>query len=132
MSSKAGIWVDHKHAVVVLHRNDEESIKEFEVDSSGHGDSLERPAYTRNDFVSEDNRKRKEALQCRRMYELVLESLNDVDSLFVIGPGEAKLEFVKLVQGKHGSSMSVESQAADKMTIPQLAAKVRTHFSAKV
>ncbi|MEO8270959.1 MAG: hypothetical protein ABI557_14645, partial [Aureliella sp.] len=86
-------------------------------------------AYTRNDFTPEDRRERKGENENKGMYDDVLEALRGVESLLVIGPGEAKIEFSKHLKAKKVRGVSVELETADKMTEPQLAAKIKNFFS---
>jgi hypothetical protein len=49
--------------------------------------------------------------------------------LLVLGPGEAKGEFVKRLRSKKLSGTAVEVETVDKMTDRQIAAKVVQHFT---
>lgn len=134
MSAKAGVWIDREHAIVVLINGNEDELKSFHAGTSEPfpqtAETRERHEYTRNDFVAEDKLEHKQSNARHSMYDAVLRYVGDVDSLYVLGPGEAKKEFQKYVASKRHSKLDVELETSDKMTDPQLAAKVRKHFSA--
>lgn len=133
MKRRAGIWIDRGHAILV------------EISSSGHEisrfaagtpepfpatiESRAQHAYTPNDFQPEDRIERKEQASRKQMYDSVLHAIQGVESLLILGPGEAKKEFAKHIESKHIKQMAVEVETSDKMTEPQLAARVLHHFA---
>ena len=56
--------------------------------------------------------------------------LRGADAILILGPGEAKGEFLKRVQSKKLRGVTVELETVDKMTDRQIAAKVGQHFAA--
>jgi len=66
--------------------------------------------------------------QLDRFYDEVISFIRDAASILILGPGEAKGELKKRMQSKglHGRIIGVET--VDKMTFPQIAAKVRQYF----
>ena len=132
MATKAGVWIDHKQAVVVLVTDAGQEIKKFE---SG----VEQPArpagprskkkYTPNDFVADDRQERKLAGDRKKVDDEVIAFLRDADSLLILGPGEAKGEFAKHIKSKKRRGLTVELETTGKMTDRQLAAKVQQHFA---
>lgn len=72
MSVKAGVWIDHKQAILVLVSDAGNEIKK--IDSG-----IERPArsgsnnsYTPNDFVAEDKLERKFDSHLKDFYDEVI------------------------------------------------------------
>jgi len=133
MATKAGVWIDHKQAIVVLVTDAGLEVKKFKS-------VMERPArpasgsrsknrYTPNDFVAEDRRERKVVGDRKQVYEEVLACIRGADALLILGPGEAKGEFSKHVQSKKLRGLKVELETSDKLTDRQLAAKVSEHFT---
>lgn len=133
MSSNAGLWIDHRQAVVVFLTVAGEDIKHFTSSHESHsrqpGGVQEPHAYTPNDFVAEDKRERKDTIQHNNFYDEVIASLHDAEKILVLGPGEAKGEFVKRLEGAKQKGRVAEVQTADKMTEGQIAAHVRQHFA---
>ena len=133
MAPKAGVWIDHQQAIVVLITDKGMKIEKVKlavqkaVRSTGNSSSKKK--YTPNDFIAEDRRERKVASERKKSYDDVLARTRGADSLLILGPGEAKGELGKFIQSKKVRGMAVESETADKMTDRQLAAKVRQHFA---
>jgi len=129
MATKAGVWIDHKQAIVVLITDAGQEIKKFKSGSASAVGSRPNNKYTPNDFIAEDRRERKLASDHKKLYGDVLASILGAESLFILGPGEAKGEFDKHIKAKKLRGITVELEAADKMTDGQIAAKVRQHFA---
>ena len=128
-----GVWIDHRQAVVVLVTDAGQTIKriasgvEKPVRSSGTSSSKHK--YTPNDFVAEDTLQRKLMSQLKDFYDEVIACVRDAEAILVVGPGEAKGEFVKRLKSKKHRGRIVELETTDKMTDRQLAAKVGEHFA---
>lgn len=79
--------------------------------------------------AGEDTRERRFEGHLANYYDEVVERVRDADSIWVFGPGEAKMELkARLDQGGLGARVEAV-EAADKMTVRQIAAKVRKHFA---
>lgn len=134
MSIKTGVWIDHHKAVLVRLTSDGEEISQIDSrvekpfsSSAGSGaDVAEHP----QNHLSESKQERKYTSQLNGFYDEVLKALHDADPVLILGPGEAKGEFQKRLQKNHFPAHVVEFATADKMTDPQLAAKVRKQFEA--
>ena len=133
MATNAGVWIDHKQAIVVLTTDAGQEIKKIAFDIGQPVQSASRArskhAYTPNDFVAEDKLERKIENDRKDYYDDVIAIIRGADSLLVLGPGEAKGEFSKLIKSKKLRGLTVELETTDKMTERQLAAKVREHFT---
>jgi len=133
MTTNAGVWIDHKQAMIVLLSDVEQEVKKitFDIGQPIHkiGGGTSKNKFTRKDFVPEDTLERKLANDRKDYYGDVLAALLGVSKVLIIGPGEAKGELGKLIQGKKIPEMAVEFETADKMTDRQFAAKVRQHFT---
>jgi hypothetical protein len=133
MATKAGVWIDHKQAVVVLLADSGQEIKRVKsgIEKPGAGSNPKKP-YTPNDFVAEDRRERKTDDHRKKFFDEVIASFPAADALLILGPGEAKGEFSKHIKAKKIRGVVVELETADKMTDPQIAALVKQHFAASV
>ena len=132
MSIKAGVWIDHHKAVLVRMNSDGEEITHINSDvekpfSTAAGPGLDTEEHPQN-YQSESKQEHKFMNQLNGFYDKVLEALHNVNPLLILGPGEAKGEFLKRLQHKRFPTTAVEVVTADKMTDPQVAAKVREHF----
>ncbi len=134
MSIKAGVWIDHRQAVVVLITADAgQTIKKIasgiEKPVRSSGPSNTKHKYTPSDFVAEDTLQRKLASQLKNFFDEVIDCIRDAEAILVVGPGEAKGEFVKRLKSKKHPGRIVELETTDKMTDRQLGAKVSEHFA---
>ncbi len=132
MTINAGTWIDHHKAVVVLLTDGVETTEVILADeyakNAPDSYSNERNAHTRNDFFAEDKRERKAMIHFVKHYDNVIKHLHHVDSIFIMGPGEAKGEFSKRLEGMNLKGRVSHIEPADKMTDRQVAAHVREVF----
>jgi hypothetical protein len=106
-----------------------ETILSDSAISSEHGLHKSEPnASTRNDFVPEDRIERKAMSQFKKHYDDVISHLHDAEAIYIMGPGEAKGEFGKRLEGAHLKAKVTHIEKADKMTDRQVAAHVRDVF----
>ena len=132
MKKIAGVWIDHRKAVIsqisdkgtrteVIESNvDEQPGRTAGVRATGPFEPYKVPA--------DDHRERAFMGHLHGYYDEVIEILRDAESILIFGPGEAKIELKdRLEKGKLGGRI-VAVETADKMTDRQIAAKVRRHF----
>lgn len=131
MAKTAGVWIDHKQAIVVLITDAGREIKKVkarvEPRARPASSSRSKNRYTPNDFVAEDRRERKLADYRKQVFDEVLTYIRGASSLLILGPGEAKGEFSKHIKAKKLRGLTVELETADKMTDRQIAAKVAAY-----
>ena len=130
MATRAGVWIDHQQAIVILVTDAGQEFKKFNagIEQPG-GSSRSKNKYTPNDFVAEDRRERKAAGDRKKLYDEAIAYIQGAEALLILGPGEAKGEFSKHIKAKKLRGVAVELETADKMTDRQLAAKVKQHFA---
>jgi len=128
MTTKAGVWIDHKQAIVVLITDAGQEINRIVFDI-GQPVRSKGSARSKNDYVAEDKLERKVDNDRKDYFDDVITAIRGADSLWILGPGEAKGEFTKHLKAKKVRGVVVEGETADKMTERQLAAKVREHFA---
>jgi hypothetical protein len=133
MATKAGVWIDHQRAVVVLISDAGQEIRQFKSSPTPSArpasGSRSKNKYTPNDFIAEDRRDRKLADERKQLYDEVLACLRGADALLLLGPGEAKGEFSKHIVAKKLRGLKVELETTDKLTDRQLAVRVGEHFA---
>ncbi len=127
MESKVGLWIDHRKAVMVFLTDGGEEIRVLASNMEKHvrfsGDSSEGGS-------ADDMRDRQFASHLDRFYDDVIAYIHDAESILILGPGEAKGELAKRLESKGLKERMVGIETADKMTDPQIAARVRQHFLA--
>ena len=129
MTINAGVWIDHHKAVVLRVTDAGEDIRQVISDDNktvrGTSGARAKNAHTRNDFVAEDKLERKAESQLNKYYDEVITLLKDVDSIFILGPGEAKGELKKRIESKKLKGQIAHVETVDKMTDHEIAAHVR-------
>lgn len=131
MKTNAGLWVDHREAIIVVLTGTGEEIKhvlstaETQLRRSGepgHG-SFESQA-----VPADDSRQREYSGHLARYYDAIISHLCDSGSIFIFGPGETKGELKKRFEKHPSASRTIALETTDKMTEPQIVAMVRHHF----
>jgi len=126
MTKQAGLWIDHKEALIVLVGDNGEETRRIEsgMDKHVRFSGGNRP----EDGSAEDQRDRQFSVHLNRYYDEVISQMSGADSILLFGPGEAKVEFEKRLASKRAGGFLLVVETVDKMTAPQIAAKVRQHF----
>ncbi len=130
---KAGVWIDHRKAVIVVVGPTEERtshiVSKVERHPERSGDSPLKGPYESRQVPADDRRQRALTGELNIYYDAVIAVIRNAESLLIFGPGEAKGELKKrLVRNKLGGRV-VAVETVDKMTDQQIAAKVRRYFS---
>jgi stalled ribosome rescue protein Dom34 len=132
MKRAAGLWIDHRKAVIVVVTDKGEETKliisKVEKQLRRSGDSPLKGRYEAQQVPLEDSRQREFTGHLNIYYDAVIACIRDTEAILIFGPGEAKGELEKrLVENKLGGRI-VGVETVDKMTDRQIAAKVRQHF----
>ncbi len=124
MNKQAGLWIDHRKAVIVLITDEGEEVKKIVSGMEKH------VRFTAEDGLGEDSQDRKFGNQLNSYYDQVIAVVRDADSIQIFGPGEAKGELEKRLEREGLKEHVLAIEAADKMTDRQIAAKVRERLHA--
>lgn len=135
MDKKIGLWIDHRKAVIVEIENDVVVTRTIESNMEKHTRfSSGTHSNTSHDILgptSEDSRDRQFGGHLDKFYEKVILYIHDADSIWIIGPGEAKIELENYMKS-HGIGACIAGvEPADKLTNNQIASKVRDFFKIK-
>jgi peptide subunit release factor 1 (eRF1) len=132
MAGKIGVWIDHRKAILVRFLNGAEEVTEIESNVEKHvrdsGGAGVGASHDSQDVMAGDKRDRKYANHLNSFYDEVIQQLEHAEGIVILGPGEAKGELDKRITSKEMRKHILEVQTADKMTTPQLVAKVRAFF----
>ena len=121
MKSAVGLWIDHKRAVIVLLTGETEEIKHISAE-------LNKPNNHSGSTMRADDLEQRELTQHLNVYyDDVIASLQNAEAVLLMGPGEAKGELKKRLEKAHPNS-EIVIETTDKLTSPQIVAKVREHF----
>lgn len=122
MDTKAGVWIDHQQAILVLISDGGHDIKK--IDSG-----VEQSDHTPHSVMADNKQERKLVGDRRKFHDEVIAAIGGAKAILVLGPGEAKGEFMKHVESKKLQGVSLEVETTERMTDPQLVAKVVDHFT---
>jgi hypothetical protein len=134
MIEKAGIWIDHRNAViVVVGPSDEERTSRIESNVEKHlersGDSPLKGRYEPLQVPPDDRRQMALTRELNAYYDAVIAAVRNAESLFIVGPGEAKGELKKRLERNKLGGRIAEVRTEGRMTDRQIAATVREYFA---
>jgi hypothetical protein len=130
MKANAGLWVDHREAIIVVLSETGEVTKRIQSNvgkqrrpvepSGGLSAGREAPA--------DDSRERELMGHLAVYYDEIIAYLREAESILIVGPGEAKGELKKRFEKHKGETRTITVETADRITEPQVVALVRHHF----
>jgi stalled ribosome rescue protein Dom34 len=130
MKKEVGVWIDHRQAVLVTLIDQVEDIKRITSDVEEQvrysGDSV--GSHDDTTEIRRDRQDRRFDAHLSKFFDEVIGSLRDADSILIFGPGEAKGELQKYLEGQTIGEHIVGIETTDNMTEGQIAAKVRQYF----
>ena len=122
MKINVGLWIDHHKAVIVFVTGKEEEIKLI-------SSNLEKHHRQSGVSISADDIRQRELTgQLNNYYDEVVSCIRKAESILIFGPGEAKGELKKRLEKENPGKHIASIEPADKMTDPQIVAKVRDKF----
>jgi hypothetical protein len=131
MKTTKGLWIDRRKAVIVMVTDKGEDVKEIfsHVEKQpGRFDGVRSTTPFEAQLVpADDSQERGLTGHLDTYYDEVISHLRDAEVILIFGPGEAKGELVKRVAREKLSGRIAGVETADKMTVPQIAAKVRKY-----
>src|SRR5512146_93264 len=92
---EAGVWIDHRKAVIVTITGDEIETKQLQSNMEKH---VRFSSGSSQDGSAEDMRDRQFDSHLNSFYDEVIAAIGEVDSILIMGPGEAKGELVKRLE----------------------------------
>jgi len=130
MASHIGIWIDRKQAVMVILNEKGEQIRRLESGAEKHvrEKTRSKKPHGTQPLPAEDRKDRQFIEKLNQYYETIISSLRDAASIFIFGPGEAKVELERKISHLKAGLPILGIESADKMTERQIAAKVRKVF----
>lgn len=130
---RAGVWIDHTKAEIVVLTGEQVDVKTVYSDaerkhrSMGGAHSSTQTSHMASVSELKMNARRENTF--KRYYEEVSEELKGVDQFYVIGPDGAKSEF-KIALEKHPDLLKkmVAIETSDKISEAQLVSQVKRFF----
>ncbi|MDD5168926.1 MAG: hypothetical protein PHN75_08915 [Syntrophales bacterium] len=121
MGRKIGLWIDNSKAVIMAIADQGETLQQI-------NSSIEKRSREALYTSADDSQARKFIGPLNMYYYTVMATLRDADSLFIFGPGEAKLELKRRLEKDNIRGHIIDLETTDKMTEDEIVAKVRSHF----
>jgi stalled ribosome rescue protein Dom34 len=132
MKTTAGLWIDHRKAVIVIVSAQGEETTEIrsnvEKQPGRFAGTRSTTPFEAQQVQADDSREREFTGQLDVYYARVIETIRDAQAILIFGPGEAKGEFKKHLEHAKVKGQILTMETTDKMTDRQIAAKVREHF----
>ena len=135
MKTKAGLWIDHRKALIVVITDKGEEIKlvisKVEKQPGRLEGKRSTTSYESQLVPADDSSQKKLTGHLNIYYEAVIACVRDAESILIFGPGEAKGELKKRLVRDKLRNRIVGIETIDRMTDHQIAAKVRKYFKEK-
>ena len=132
MKRKVGLWIDHRNAIIVFPAGEEEEIQlvrsNVEKQKQRAAGSRSGGPFESQAVPSDDRQQRAFTGHLKTYYSEVISWIRDAESILIFGPGESKGELKKHLEREGLGGCIVGIETTDKMTDPQIAAKVRQYF----
>ena len=132
MQTVAGLWIDHRKAVIVTISDNGEKTKRItssvEKQLRRSGRSRPRPTYESPGAAAGSSREREYRGQPADYYDDIAACIGAALMIFIFGPGEAKDELKKWIERNADSQRVVQVETAGEMTDEQIIEKVRKQF----
>jgi hypothetical protein len=132
---EAGLWVDHREALIVVLSKTGEETKRIQSDAQKQLRRTGEPSVGRFEYQevpADDSRQRAYSGYLDRYYDEIVASLRNAGAILIFGPGEAKGELKKRFEKECPGAHIVTMETTDKMTEQQIVAHVRHHFELDV
>ena len=133
MKTLAGLWIDHREAVIVLLSKNGRETKRIKSDVEKQlrrsGRSPSGRSFESQMVPADDSREREYGEQLARYYDEVIACLRPAEAIMLFGPGEAKGELKTRIERNKLDLRITRFETSDKMTERQVSQKVRWHYS---
>ena len=133
MNDKVGVWIDHKKAVIVSASADHVTARTLKSEVGPHARYSGRAGHPTPDGPQNGGGEKKYEQHydqhLDQYYDEVISQLGQPEALLIFGPGEAKLQLKeRLSRSKALFERIVGIETTDKLTDPQIIAKVKEHY----
>ena len=132
MKTTAGLWIDHRKAVIAIVSADGEETMEIQSNVEKQPGRLagirSTTPYESQRVPADDSHQREFTGHLNKYYDEVIAAIRDAESILIFGSGEAKGELKKRLEKDKLGGHIIAVETLDKMTDRQIAAKVREYF----
>ena len=139
MKTSAGVWIDHRKAIVVTATDDGDEVEMVvsTIVSSVESQPRRSPgsrssgSFESQKVSADDSRQKASTGHLNIYYDAVIAGIQNAESILIFGPGEAKGELSKRLKVANLDGRVVGVETVDKMTERQIEAKVHEYFAKK-
>jgi len=132
MKTLAGLWIDHREAVVVLVSEKGQETRRIkshvEKQLRRSGRSPSKAPFEPQIVPADDSRERGYKGHLANFYDEVISFLRPAKTILLFGPGEAKSELRKRIERDKLDLRITRFETSDKMTEGEISQKVRRHY----
>jgi hypothetical protein len=132
MKTLAGLWIDHREAVIVLLSEKGQETRRItshvEKQLRRSGRSSPKAAFAAQMVPADDSREREYMGHLANYYDEVISCIRAAEAIMLFGPGEAKGELKKRIERNKFDLRIRRFETMDKMTERQISQKVRRHY----
>jgi hypothetical protein len=133
MKDQVGLWIDHRKAVIVSVSANRVTAHTVESKVEPHTRYSGRAGSSAPEGPQDEGGEKKYEQRYRqhldRYYDEITSHLGQPVALLILGPGEAKLQLKeRLSHSKVLAKCPVAVETTDKLTDPQIIAKVKEHY----
>jgi hypothetical protein len=133
MKTLAGLWIDHREAVIVLLSDKGQETRRVksnvEKQLRRSGRSPTQAPFESQMIPADDSPEREYAGHLANYYDEVISCLCPAKAILLFGPGEAKGELWKRIERNKLDLRITNFETADRMTERQISQKVRRLYS---
>jgi len=129
-----GVWIDHREAVLVSIKESGLTISRMEskVEPRTHssGGSKSGGTSVAQSITNEQRMDERYKHQLHAFYQAIVKSICGAEEIYIFGPGAAKNELAGELEKTKGARPDIRAvEPCDKLTEPQIMAKVKTFFA---
>jgi hypothetical protein len=132
MKTLAGLWIDHREAVIVTLSDKGEETRRVKSNVQKQLRRSERSPskapFEAQMVPADDSREREYSGHLANYYDEVISCLRPAKAILLFGPGEAKGELRKRIERNKLDVRITRCETSDKMTERQISQKVRRHY----
>lgn len=132
MKREVGLWIDHHKTVMVTLVDEKEETREIRSNVARSirltGGLTPKKPNLSTMSTAENMGDRRYENRLNGYYDGLVSLLRNADAIWIFGPGEAKGELKKRLDGEKLGGRIVSVETVDKMTNRQIAAKVRQRY----
>lgn len=132
MKTLAGLWIDHREAVIVLVSGKGQETRRIkshvEKQLRRSGRSPAQAPFEAQMVPADDSQERDYTGHLARYYDEIIACLRPAEEIMLFGPGEAKGELRKRIERNKLDVRITRFETSDKLTERQIAAKIKRHY----